>query len=103
MAFRFEWDVAKAVSNSEKHDVSFEEAQTVFGDPLACIFDDEWHTSEDREIIIGHSANNWLLLVCFTERAGAIRIISARRVTKKLESGESRSAAVKDTDSHRFS
>jgi len=93
MALRFEWDVAKSVSNLEKHNVSFEEAQTVFGDPLACIFDDEWHTSEDREIMIGHSANNRLLLVCFTERAGAIRIISARRVTRKEQRDYEENAA----------
>jgi uncharacterized DUF497 family protein len=63
---------------------TFEEAATVFGDPLAVIFDDVVHSEEQpREIIIGHSAKNRLLLVCFTERADAVRIISARRATKQ--------------------
>ena len=84
MQLRFEWDERKAVANLSKHKVSFEEAQTVFYDPLACIFDDEWHsTDEPREIIIGHSNSNRLLLVSFTERdAGLVRIISARRATR---------------------
>jgi len=52
----FDWDDAKAASNLAKHGVSFEEALTVFDDPLAAIFEDEGHsTGEDREIIIGHS------------------------------------------------
>jgi uncharacterized DUF497 family protein len=60
------------------------EAATVFGDPLAAIFDDEVHSEEEqREIIVGHSRKNRLLLVCFTERAEAVRIISARRATKQ--------------------
>jgi uncharacterized DUF497 family protein len=84
MDLSFEWDKEKAASNQKKHQVSFEEAATVFADPLAAIFDDEVHSDEEqREIIVGHSAKNRLLLVCFTERAGAIRIISARRATKK--------------------
>lgn len=85
MQLRCEWDERKAVANLSKHKVSFEEAQTVFYDPLACIFDDEWHsTDEPREIIIGHSNSNRLLLVCFVERdPGLIRIISARRATKR--------------------
>lgn len=84
MSLDFEWDLDKATSNQKKHGVTFEEAATVFSDPLAAIFDDEVHSEEEqREIIIGHSAKNRLLLVCFTERAGAIRIISARRATKR--------------------
>jgi uncharacterized DUF497 family protein len=80
----FEWSLEKAKSNKKKHDVSFEEASTVFHDPLAQIFDDEWHSvDEKREIIIGHSVNNRLLLVSFTERQGNIRVISARPATKK--------------------
>lgn len=62
----------------------FDEAETVFDDPLALIFDDEWHsTNEEREIIVGHSDLNRLLLVCFTERDSAVRIISAREATYK--------------------
>ena len=85
MQLRFEWDERKAATNLGKHKASFEEAQTVFFDPLACIFDDEWHsTDEPREIIVGHSYFNRLLLVCFMERApGLTRIISARRATKR--------------------
>ncbi len=64
----FEWDINKAHTNLKKHAVSFDEAQTVFDDPLACIFDDEWHSfGEARELIIGHSSNNRLLIVSFTE------------------------------------
>jgi uncharacterized DUF497 family protein len=65
-----EWDEAKAVSNKRKHGVSFPEAQTVFEDPLAVIFDDDDPHSigEQREIIIGHSGENRLLLVCFTQK-----------------------------------
>lgn len=85
MNLKFEWDDLKAASNKKKHGISFEEATTVFGDPLARIFDDELHSSgmEQREIIIGHSLNNHLLLVCFTERGNSIRIISARKTTKR--------------------
>jgi uncharacterized DUF497 family protein len=85
MDIQFEWDDDKAASNLKKHGVSFEEAQTVFSNPLACIFDDEAHSiDEPREIIIGHSTNNRLLLVCFTERAHrVVRIFSARLATPK--------------------
>jgi uncharacterized protein len=84
MSLDFEWDEDKAASNQKKHQVSFEEAATVFADPLAVIFDDEVHSEEEqREIIVGHSGVNRLLLVCFTERAGALRIISARRATRR--------------------
>lgn len=81
---QFEWDDDKATNNLEKHGVSFEEAATVFQDPLALIFDDEAHSiTERREIIIGHSTRNRLLLVCFTERGDKLRIFSARPATRK--------------------
>jgi uncharacterized DUF497 family protein len=84
MNVSFEWDEQKAASNLSKHGVSFEEARTVFDNPLAVIFDDEVHSStEPREIIVGHSSKGHLLMVCFTERSGLVRIISARRATKK--------------------
>jgi uncharacterized DUF497 family protein len=85
MGLKFEWDKRKAETNIKKHGVSFEEASTVFGDPLANIFDDEEHSQdEDREIIIGHSTLRRLLIVFFTERArDLIRIFSARKATKK--------------------
>jgi uncharacterized protein len=80
----FEWDQTKAAGNRRKHGVSFEEAATVFGDPLAVIFDDESHsTDEQREIIIGPSERSRLLLVCFTMRGETVRIISARKATKQ--------------------
>jgi uncharacterized protein len=80
----FEWDETKAATNLKKHGVTFEEAKTVFDNALALIFDDEAHSiDEEREIIIGHSQSNRLLLVCFTERPNAIRIISARLATRR--------------------
>lgn len=85
MSVRFEWDKDKAEANLKKHGVSFDEASTVFNDALALIFDDETHsTDEKREIIIGHSITNHLLLVNFTERVqDTIRIFSARSATKR--------------------
>jgi uncharacterized DUF497 family protein len=66
MSLKFEWDSYKAASNWKKHGVSFEEASTVFSDSLAYIFDDEWHSvDERREIIIGHSDKDRLILVFF--------------------------------------
>ncbi len=85
MPVKFEWDGEKAASNVTKQGVTFDEASTVFGDPLAVIFDDEEHSvDENREIIIGHSVLERLLLVSFTERAeDTVRIISARKATKR--------------------
>ena len=76
---QFMWAPAKARENLRKHGVSFEEATTVFANPLARIFDDPDHSiGEQREIIIDHSARERLLLVSFTERGEFTRIISAR-------------------------
>jgi len=84
MSIYLTWDIEKAASNVKKHQVSFEEATTVFSDPLAVIFDDEAQSvHEQREIIVGHSLNNRLLLVIFTDRGDSVRIISARLATKK--------------------
>lgn len=84
MSPTFEWDAAKASANIKKHGVSFEEASTVFDDPIAAIFDDEDHSIEEqREIIVGHSNQNRLLIVSFTERHDKIRIISARKANKR--------------------
>jgi uncharacterized DUF497 family protein len=79
-----EWDKAKATANLKKHKVSFDEASTIFSDPLARIFNDPTHSAEEcREIIIGHSIINRLLLVCFAEYdEGTVRIFSARQVTR---------------------
>lgn len=85
MSITFEWDASKAARNMNKHGVSFDEATTVFQDPLAAILDDEDHSSvEHREIMISHSAANRLGPVFFTERIpDIVRIISARRATQK--------------------
>lgn len=73
MPLKFEWDRQKTSSNHHKHGVGFEEATTVFKDPAALIFYDEWHSSNEfREIIIGLSIKNRLLLVSFTERDDVI-------------------------------
>jgi len=82
---RFEWDPAKAASNIRKHGVSFDEAVTVFRDPLAFIFDDVTHLDQEhREIIIGSSALRRMILVCFVERLeDVVRIISARLATRQ--------------------
>lgn len=84
MPLRFEWDKRKAISNLSKHRVSFDEASTVFQYPLTRIFDDETHSAEEpREIIIGHSITNRLVVVSFTEKpSGAVRLISARLATR---------------------
>ena len=81
----FEWDRVKAAGNVKKHEVTFDEACTVFVDPLARIFDDPDHSAdESREVIVGHSILGRLLLVCFTEReVEVIRIFSARPLTRK--------------------
>jgi len=85
MSLRFEWDRRKAAANLRKHGVSFDEASTVFHDPLARIFDDEDHSEDQRrEIIVGHSVTGRLLLVSFVERMeNVIRIISARSTTTR--------------------
>lgn len=79
---KFEWDEVKATSNLKKHGVDFNEAKTAFDDVLANIFDDEWNSvSEQRELLIGTSNAQRLLVISFTERADVIRIISARPAT----------------------
>jgi uncharacterized protein len=85
MSLHYEWDQNKAVTNLQKHHVDFKEACTVFGNPLARIFDDEVHSlKEQREIIVGHSITGRLLVIVFTERSkNVVRIISARKATKR--------------------
>ena len=82
---RFEWNPEKAASNVRKHGISFDEAVTVFKDPLAFIFDDTTHSEyEHREIIIGTSTVRRMILVCFVERLeSVVRIISARPATRQ--------------------
>ena len=76
---RFTWDPAKAAANLSKHGVSFEDAATVFRNPLAKVLPDPTHSQHEvRSLIIGHSAGGRLLLVVFTETGDRIRVISAR-------------------------
>ncbi len=80
---RFEWDENKAASNLSKHGVSFEEAKTVFDDPLYVDFYDPDHSDEEqRYLIVGESNQGRLLIVSYTERGDSIRLISARVVTR---------------------
>ena len=83
MGLEFEWDAKKAEAIRADHGIDFEEALTVFRDPLARIFEDEEHSEDEpREIMIGHSVRQRLILVCFTVRGARIRIISARNATR---------------------
>ena len=81
----FEWNPSKAISNKKKHNVSFEEAQSVFYDDFAVQFYDEENSeTEDRFLMLGLSNESKLLLVCHCEKeeGNTIRIISARKATK---------------------
>ena len=80
---KFEWDAKKAHRNFVKHKTTFEEAMTVFRDPLSVTAVDPDHSiREKRFVTFGVSANGVLLQVSHTERGESIRIISARRATK---------------------
>jgi len=80
----FEWDPKKATANVQKHDVTFQEAATVFGDPLAITFEDPDHsTDENRYITFGLSLQKQLIIVSHTERGDRTRIISARLMDRK--------------------
>ena len=80
----YEWDPTKATANFRKHKVSFAEAASVFLDPLALTFSDPDHSDEEvREITIGISSRQRALFVSHCEREGRIRMISARRATRK--------------------
>jgi hypothetical protein len=81
---RFEWDHAKALTNLEKHGVSFEEALSVFGDPLSLTVADPAHSQgEWRFVTLGCSNAGRLLVVAHTDRRGRIRLVSARRATRR--------------------
>ena len=78
----YEWDQEKGTSNLEKHGVSFEEAATVFSDPLYVDFYDPDHSvDEHRYLIMGQSTAGRLLIVSYTDRDDLVRLISAREVT----------------------
>ena len=80
----FEWDATKDASNRRKHGVSFVEAATLFGDPLAASVPDPDHSArESRFLAVGHAENGRLLVISYTERDGRIRIVSAREVTPR--------------------
>lgn len=83
MGYTFEWDPRKAVSNIKKHGISFDEASTVFGDPLSLLLADPDHSEdEQRFLVLGMSVQARLLVVAFAERPPRTRLISARLATR---------------------
>lgn len=83
MGYEFEWDTDKAAANLRKHVVSFDEACSVFGDPLSLLMPDPDHSSgEDRFLVLGLSGQGRLLVVAFAERPPRTRLISARRASR---------------------
>lgn len=83
MGYTFEWDREKAEGNLRKHGVTFDEASTVFGDPLAMLMPDPDHSvGEKRYLVLGMSNRRRLLVVAFAERPLRTRLISARRAKR---------------------
>lgn len=83
MGYIFEWDPVKAEANVRKHGVTFDEASTVFGDPLNLWMADPDHShDENRSLLLGMSNRRKLLVVAFAERPPRTRLISARRATR---------------------
>jgi len=83
---QFDWDEQKAIRNMAKHQISFDEAQTVFDDLMfITIVDDEHSRDEERYISIGISNRGRLLMVAHTDRENQLRIISSRRATRREE------------------
>ena len=83
MGYTFEWDPEKGDANFQKHGVSFDEASTVFGDPLSLLMPDPDHSAdEERYLVLGMSVYQKLLVVAFAERPPNTRLISARRATR---------------------
>jgi len=84
VALNFEWDPQKAAKNLAKHGVSFQEAESVFGDALGRIVTDPRHSvNEERYVLLGVSRRQRLLAVMFTDRGEVIRLISARHATPR--------------------
>jgi len=84
MLIGFEWDEAKARRNVHKHHVSFEEAVTVFDDPMSITLDDPEHSDEERRFVtIGFSNRDRLLVVCHSDRLRRIRIINSRTADRR--------------------
>jgi uncharacterized DUF497 family protein len=80
----YEWDPRKAKANLRKHRVSFEEAASVFLDPLAVTYPDPDHSFEEmREITVGHSARLGVIFVYHTQRGNRVRVIGARKANAK--------------------
>jgi hypothetical protein len=83
----FEWNNKKAIENLRKHGIAFDEAATIFADPLAITYHDPEHSmEEDRYLTFGHSSQGRLLVVSHTDRDDRIRPISAREMTRKEKS-----------------
>ena len=81
---QFDWDRGKAERNRKKHRVSFDEAVTVFYDPLAATFDDPDHSVGERRLVtVGRSSRGRLLVVAHIDRGESVRIISARLTTAR--------------------
>jgi uncharacterized protein len=81
---RFEWDPKKAAANLKKHGVAFQEAATVFGDPLAITFQDPDHSEDEaRQLTFGLSLRKRLIVVSHTQREDRTRIIGARPMDRK--------------------
>jgi len=84
MGLQFSWNAEKAAVNRSKHGVSFEEASTVFGDPLSVTISDPDHSDDEfRFVIVGQSFEGQLLVVVHSEMEDSIRIISARPATRR--------------------
>jgi uncharacterized DUF497 family protein len=80
----YEWEPQKAKANLRKHRVSFEEAATVFLDPLAVTYPDPNHSGDEmREITVGHSARQRVIFLYHTQRRDRTRIIGARKATRR--------------------
>ena len=83
VGYKFDWDPTKAARNLKDHRVAFEEASTVFGDPLAMLMADPDHSEEEeRHLLLGMSLRRRLLVVSFVERPPLTRLISAREATR---------------------
>ena len=84
MGYTFEWDPAKAKLNARKHGVTFDQASTVLGDPLALLMPDPDHSrGEERYLVLGTSSQHRLLVVAFVERGPRTRLILARPATPR--------------------
>jgi len=82
LGYIFEWNAKKPKSNSRKHGVTFDDATTVFADPLSLLMPDPDHSiDEQRYVVLGMSNLHELLIVAFVERPPRTRLISARRAT----------------------